>query len=229
MNKRSSGAVLRQIHTLFTAGSCSGLSDRQLLDRFVAGRDAVAELAFATLVERHGPMVLGVCRRILADSHDAEDAFQATFLVLVRQADSIRVDGSLGRWLYGVAMRVAARARTNARRRQAREQSGLNGIDAESHEFSTTAGDLADLQAILAEEVCKLPAKFQAPIVLCDLEGSTHEAAAQLLGCPVGTIKSRLSRARARLRRGLIRRGVALAGPAECHSALSIDGAAQVG
>ena len=95
MTRRSSAAVLRQIETLFTAGSCSGLSDRQLLARFVAHRDAVAELAFTTLVERHGSMVLGVCRRILADSHDAEDAFQATFLVLVRQAGSIRVDGSL--------------------------------------------------------------------------------------------------------------------------------------
>jgi hypothetical protein len=92
MTRRSSATVLRQIEALFTAGSCRGLSDRQLLARFVANRDAVAELAFTALVERHGSMVLGVCRRILADSHDAEDAFQATFLVLVRQAGSIRVD-----------------------------------------------------------------------------------------------------------------------------------------
>src|SRR5580704_6077524 len=111
MGNQSSGAVLRQIHTLFAAGSFSGHSDRQLLERFVAHRDAGAELAFAALVERHGPMVLGVCRRMLADAHDAEDAFQATFLVLIRQAGSIRVDGSVGRWLYGVATRVAARAR----------------------------------------------------------------------------------------------------------------------
>src|SRR5277367_4403902 len=132
MTRRSSGAVLRQIHTLFTAGSSHGLSDRQLLERFVARRDAVAELAFATLVERHGAMVLGVCRRILADSHEADDAFQATFLVLVRQAGSIRVDGSLGRWLYGVATRVATHARASTRRRQRREQSGLGRIEPRS-------------------------------------------------------------------------------------------------
>ena len=118
MARRNSGAILRQIHTLFTAGTCSGLSDRQLLERFVACRDAVSELAFTVLVQRHGPMVLGVCRRILADPHDAEDAFQATFLVLVRKAGSIRVEGSVGRWLFGVATRVAARARANGQRRR---------------------------------------------------------------------------------------------------------------
>ena len=209
MTRRSSGAVLRQMQTLFTAGSCNGLSDRQLLDRFVARRDVVAELAFTTLVERHGPMVLGVCRRVLADSHDAEDAFQATFLVLVRRAGSIRVDGSLGRWLYGVATRVAARSWANGRRRRARERSGLYRVDANLRDASADTADLANVQSIVAEELGKLPARFQAPIVLCDLEGSSHEEAAQFLRCPVGTIKSRLSRARARLRRGLIRRGMA--------------------
>src|SRR5262249_6006723 len=103
MARASSSAVLRQIHSLFGAGSLSGFSDRQLLDRFLACRDAGSELAFTVLVQRHGPMVLGVCRRILADPHDAEDAFQATFLVLVRKARSIQVDGSVGRWLFGVA------------------------------------------------------------------------------------------------------------------------------
>jgi RNA polymerase sigma factor (sigma-70 family) len=209
MTRRSSGAVLRQIHTLFTAGSSHGLSDRQLLDRFVAHRDAVAELAFATLVERHGAMVLGVCRRILADSHEAEDAFQATFLVLVRQAGSIRADGSLGRWLYGVATRVATPARANARRRQARERSGPYSVDVRSRETSTDTTGLADVQMIVAEELDRLPARFKAPIVLCDLEGRSNEEAAHFLGCPVGTVKSRLSRARTRLRRGLIRRGLA--------------------
>ena len=202
-------AVLRQIHTLFTAGSSHGLSDQQLLERFVARRDAVAELAFATLVERHGAMVLGVCRRILADSHEAEDAFQATFLVLVRQAGSIRVDGSLGRWLYAVATRVAVHARANARRRHARERSGLSSVDVRSGESSTDTIGLAEIQTILAEELDRLPARFKAAIVVCDLEGSSHEEAAQFLGCPVGTVKSRLSRARTRLRRRLIRRGLA--------------------
>jgi len=153
MGKRDSEAVLRQIHTLFTVGSLGGLSDRQLLERFAAHRDAVGELAFTALVERHGPMVLGVCRRILVDPHDADDAFQATFLVLVRQAGSIRVDGSVGRWLYGVATRVAARARANNSRRQKRERSGLKRIETEARETATGPADLADLQSILVDEL----------------------------------------------------------------------------
>ncbi len=208
MTRRSSGPVLRQILTLFTAGSSNGVSDLQLLERFLARRDAAAELAFAALVERHGPMVLGVCRRILADAHEAEDAFQATFLVLVRQAGSIRVDGSLGRWLYGVAKRVSVHARANNRRRQARERLAVGQLEIRTRNTSADTTDVTDAQKILAEELDRLPARFKAPIVLCDLEGATHEAAAQCLGCPVGTIKSRLSRARARLRRRLIRRGL---------------------
>jgi len=208
MASRNSGAILRQIHTLFTAGTCSGLSDRQLLERFVACRDAVSESAFAVLVQRHGPMVLSVCRRILADPYDAEDAFQATFLVLVRKARSIRVEGSVGRWLFGVAMRVAARARANGRRRRGRERSGLDRIEIETDPASSTAVDRAEIQSILAEELGRLPARFQAAVLLCDLEGSSHEEAARRLGWPVGTVKSRLSRARARLRGRLTRRGL---------------------
>src|ERR1017187_7526953 len=119
-------SIPRQIQTLFAAGTFCGLSDRQLLGRFLASRDEVAEMAFAVLVERHGAMVLGVCRRILGDSHDAEDAFQATFLVLVRRAGAIRVEGSLGKWLFGVATRVAARAKCETRRRRVRERSGFD-------------------------------------------------------------------------------------------------------
>jgi len=208
MASRNSGAILRQIHTLFTAGTCSGLSDRQLLERFVTCRDAVSELAFTVLVQRHGPMVLGVCRRILADPHDAEDAFQATFLVLVRKAGSIRVEGSVGRWLFGVATRVAARARANGQRRRGRERSGLDRLEIESDLGSSTAVERAEIESILAEELGKLPARFQAAVLLCDLEGSSHEEAARRLGWPVGTVKSRLSRARARLRGRLTRRGL---------------------
>ena len=209
MTRRGSSAVLQQIQTLFTAGSLHGLSDRQLLSQFVARRDAVAELAFTTLVERHGPMVLGVCRRILADRHDAEDAFQATFLVLVHQAGSIRVEGSLGRWLYGVARRVAGRARANARHRQALEQSGRDRVDARSADTPEDIAELADIRSVLAEELGKLAHSLQAVIVLCDVEGSSHEEAARRLGWPIGTVKSRLSRARGRLRTRLIRRGLA--------------------
>jgi ketosteroid isomerase-like protein len=119
------------------------------------------------------------------------------------------VDGSLGRWLYGVATCVATHARADARRRQARERSGLYSVDVRSRETSTDTTGLADVQMIVAEELDRLPARFKAPIVLCDLEGRSNEEAAHFLGCPVGTVKSRLSRARTRLRRGLIRRGLA--------------------
>ena len=119
----TSGAVLRDIQTLFDTGTASGLSDRQLLERFASRRDASAEAAFEVLVLRHGPMVLRVCRNVLGDSADAQDAFQATFLVLVRRRGSIRGMDSIGGWLYGVACRVAARARVEAARRRAVEQS----------------------------------------------------------------------------------------------------------
>jgi len=209
MGRRDSGNVLSQIHTLFSAGTFSGHSDGQLLEQFVAGHQPDSEAAFAALVERHGPMVLGVCRRALADNHEAEDAFQATFLVLVQKAGSIQCDGSVGRWLYGVATRVAAHARADARRRGQRERTGTDRLDLAACEPHTNAVDQADLQSILADELGRLPGRFQAPILLCDLEGSSQEEAARQLGWPVGTVKSRLSRARARLRVRLARRGLA--------------------
>src|SRR5438874_5571273 len=194
MVRHNSGAVLRRIQALLDAGTSCGLSDGQLLERFLARRDEVSELAFTVLVERHGPMVLGVCRRFLVDPHDAEDAFQATFLVLVRKAGSIRVDGSVGRWLFGVARRVAARARADVRRRRGRERAGLDRLEVEADDWSLAAVDRAELRAILAEELGRLPARFQAPVILCDVEGSSHEEAARRLGWPIGTVKSRLSR-----------------------------------
>jgi RNA polymerase sigma factor (sigma-70 family) len=206
-----SGAILRQMQALLDAGTFSGLSDQQLLERFLERRDEGAELAFAVLVERHGPMVLGVCRRIMRDLHDAEDAFQATFLVLARKGPTIRVEGSLGRWLFGVATRVATRARDDERRRRARERSGLNRLDGVGTETSPADIDRAELQATIAREIAGLPARFQAPVLLCDLEGTSYEEAARRLGWPVGTVKSRLSRARARLRERLTRRGLAAA------------------
>jgi DNA-directed RNA polymerase specialized sigma24 family protein len=130
MTGPGSRSLPRQIHALFATGTFSGLSDRQLLELFLAGDEPVAEMAFAVLVERHGPMVLGVCRRILVDFHLAEDAFQATFLVLAKRAHSVRVEGSLGKWLFGVATRVASRARSEARRWRAREKSGCEPLRA---------------------------------------------------------------------------------------------------
>src|SRR5918993_5068021 len=111
MAKGESPAVLHDVRTLFNLGTLAGLSDQQLLERYAGRADGMAEAAFAGLVARHGPMVLGVCRRALSDPNDVNDAFQATFLVLVRKAETVRAEGSLGRWLYGVSRRVAARAR----------------------------------------------------------------------------------------------------------------------
>ena len=198
----------RQIHTLFAAGTFSGLSDRQLLEHFLAGDDPVSEMAFAVLVERHGPMVLGVCRRILVDSHLAEDAFQATFLVLVERAHSVRVEGSLGKWLFGVATRVATHARREARRWRAQEKSGCERLEAAAAERTTSTAELAELRSIVADELAQLPERSRAVVATCALEGASHEEAARRLGVPVGTVKSRLARARVRLHRRLIRRGI---------------------
>jgi RNA polymerase sigma factor (sigma-70 family) len=199
------GDVERQLRTVFTSGTVAGLTDAELLDRFLGRRDDGA--SFEALVARHGPMVLGVCRDLLGDEHAADDAFQATFLVLVRKAASVRVGDSLGRWLYGVAHRVARHARSDAARRRRRE--GM--VEASLATDSTPVADAerADLRAALHDELARLPAAFRAPIVLCHLEGLTHEEAAQQLRCPVGTVRSRLARGRERLRGRLVRRGVA--------------------
>jgi len=200
------GAILGHVHRIFGVGGVAGLGEGQLLERFVAGRD---ELAFEALVARLGPMVLGVCRRRLADPRDVEDAFQATFLVLVRKAGSIRDRDRLAPWLYGVAQRVATRARAQAARRRGRERSA--GAEAEAM-APACDGDRHELRSVLDEEIGRLPAKYRGPIVLCYLNGLTHEEAAARLRCPVGTVRSRLARARDRLRARLGRRGLA---PAE--------------
>ena len=178
-----------------------GLTDGQLLARFVATRD---EPAFAALVRRHGPMVLGVCRRLLPRGPDAEDAFQATFLVLFRRARALDRGGSVANWLYTVAYHVALRARADAARRRQCERAVPRRDEA-------PAADVwSDLRPVLDEELTRLPDKYRAPVVLCYLEGKTNEEAGRLLGCPVGTVKGRLSRARDLLRARLARRGVTL-------------------
>ncbi|WP_406694239.1 sigma-70 family RNA polymerase sigma factor [Singulisphaera sp. Ch08] len=197
-------AVLRDVRTLFDLGTLGGLSDRQLLDRFAGRSDATAQAAFAGLVTRHGPMVLGVCRRALNDPNDVNDAFQATFLILVRKAESVRVEGSLGRWLYGVSRRVSARAKATVAGRLAREVGGVELAISPANDPSRH-----ELGAVLDEEIGRLPERFRAAVVLCDLGGLSHDEAARQLGCAVGTVKSRLSRARERLRSRLTRRGVA--------------------
>jgi RNA polymerase sigma factor (sigma-70 family) len=209
MNLGKTGEVGRQLEVLWTSGTLTGLSDSQLLSHYVnpRGRDAMAEAAFRELVNRHGPMVLAVCRQLLRHPHDADDAFQATFLVLVRQARSIRVDQSLAPWLSSVAYRTARRARAIAAR--------YRPLDAVSTgAFAGPAPDEAyhfDVRPMLHEELDRLPGKFRDVIVLCHLEGRSHEEAARLLRWPIGTVSSRLSRGRRLLRSRLERRGLEVA------------------
>ncbi len=202
MARAAFGGVIQQIHRIFGPGSVSGLGEAELLERFVERRD---EAAFEAIVTRHGPMVLGVCRRLLDDANDVDDAFQATFLVLVRRAGSIRDGDRLGNWLYGVAHKVASRIRTDAARRRERERKG-----AAMSVFSTDGTTHDDLGPALHEELNRLPEKYRAPVVLCDLEGCTHDEAARRLRWPVGSVKGRLSRARNLLRERLSRRGITL-------------------
>jgi RNA polymerase sigma factor (sigma-70 family) len=178
------------------------MTDGQLLDRFVKTRD---ESAFETLLRRHGPMVLGLCRRSLQDDHEAEDAFQATFLTLVNNARTIRKQDSLASWLYGVAQRVTLKAKIRAGKRNRLTQGETMAVDQHDSE-----ADLQEIRPVLHEEVGRLPEKYRAPIVLCYLEGQTHEEAARQLDWPVGTVKGRLSRARELLHSRLTRRGIAL-------------------
>jgi len=195
------GDVLRRIGRLAGLQGVLSLTDAQLLERFAVGRD---EPAFAALMVRHGPMVLGVCRRLLHDADQAEDAFQAAFLVLARKAGSIQRQPLLSAWLYGVAYKVAARLRGRTWKRRARETSGVDLASV----AATIDPDPSDLPPLLHQEVQRLPDKYRNPIVLCYLEGKTHEEAALLLHWPLGTVKGRLARARDLLRSQLTRRGV---------------------
>jgi RNA polymerase sigma factor (sigma-70 family) len=195
---------LRQVLQHLRPGT--GLTDGQLLARFVTARD---EASFTALVRRHGPMVLGVCRRVLHDFHDAEDAFQATFLILARKAGSVVKRESLGCWLYQVAYHTALEAsETNARRR-AREKS----MQEIPHPGMAPA-EVQDWRPLLDRELHLLPEKYRAAIVLCDLEGRTRKEAARLLKVPEGTLSSRLATGRQMLAKRLMRCGVSLSGGA---------------
>ena len=195
--------VLQCIRTL-ALHQQDGVTDGNLLDLYVRQKD---EAAFEALVRRHGRMVLGVCRRILGNSHDAEDAFQATFLVLVRKAGSIRPSGMVGNWLYGVAQRTALEARRAIAKRRAKEAQVAPRTE-------TPDDTLAQLRPLLDQELPRLPDKYRVVLVLCDLEGRTRKEAAHQLGLPEGTVASRLGRARITLAKRLTRHGVTLSGGA---------------
>jgi RNA polymerase sigma factor (sigma-70 family) len=219
LNGRASAAV-RYLQALSEARAAVGPSDAELLGRFVAHRDGAA---LDALVRRHGPMVWGVCRRVLADHNDAEDAFQATFLVLARRAASVRPRERVGSWLYGVARQTARKARATRARRRAREGPASEFPEPEAR---CPRDDQAEL---IEHELSRLPDKYRAPVVLCVLERLTHEEAAARLGWPVGTIAGRLSRARALLAARLTRRGVATAGVAVAAAMARAETAASAG
>jgi RNA polymerase sigma factor (sigma-70 family) len=192
-------STLHHLRSLVTAPDAVGLADAELLERFLGRRD---EAAFEVLVRRHGPMVLNVCRRVLHDPHDVEDAFQATFLVFVRRAAAIARRELLGNWLYGVAYHTARAARAAAGRRRAKEARVV------PRQQPPDADDWRELRPLLDEELSHLPAKYRIPLILCDLEGKSRRQAAQELGLPAGTLSSRLARGRGLLARRLTRRGV---------------------
>ncbi len=197
------GGALKQIHHLFAEGTATALSDGQLLVRFLGSGD---DAAFAALVQRHGPMVLRACQSVLHHPEDVEDAFQATFLVLVCKARSIRAQGALEGWLRQVAHRVAVRAGAEAARRRAHERRARAGRAEEPHRAELDDG----WRLVLHEELARLSDRYRLPLVLCDLEGKTHAQAAAELGCGPATVQRRLTGARELLRSRLTRRGIAL-------------------
>jgi RNA polymerase sigma-70 factor (ECF subfamily) len=199
------GGVLDHLRRAALRHDAGEPSDAHLLDCFLARRD---ETAFEALVRRHGPMVLGVCRRVLRDDNDAEDAFQAAFLVLVRKAGSIRPRGLVGHWLYGVAYRTALEARGILARRRAKERQ----VSAMPEKAAAKADAEPDVRPIFDEELNRLPAKYRVPVVSCELEGRSRKEVAALLRIPEGTLSSRLAMARRMLAARLSRRGLGVSG-----------------
>jgi RNA polymerase sigma factor (sigma-70 family) len=205
MSGKALNGTVQRIRAMAVLQSSRGSSDRELLERFIAAQD---EAAFTALVERHGAMVQRLCRRVLGDSHDADDACQATFLILARKASSVRKTESLASWLHGVAYRVSISLRRQRARRQRRERLASRPGEcapASDHSWS-------DFHAALDEELQRLPERYRAPLVLCYLEGKTRDEAAQTLGITVGALHGLVNRGRSLLRRRLTGRGLTLSG-----------------
>jgi RNA polymerase sigma factor (sigma-70 family) len=197
--------VVRHLRASALLRDEAGRTDGQLIEDYVSRREGAA---LAALVRRHGPMVWGVCRRILRNHHDAEDAFQATFLVLARKAASVRPRGMVANWLYGVAHQTALKARATTAKRGARERQVIG-----MPEPAATEPDLwHDLRPLLDQELSHLPDRYRVAIVLCDLEGRTRKEAARHLGVPEGTLAARLARGRVMLAKRLARHGLAVTG-----------------
>jgi len=199
--------VVRHLRRVAFLQEGERLKDEQLLESFLVRRE---DAAFEALVRRHGPMILGVCRRVLQDRHDAEDAFQATFLIFLRKAQDIAKRKSLASWLYEVAHRTALHARKSAARRRAKERQ----VEAMAQKQVTRDDAIQDMLPLLDQELSRLPDKYRVPIILCDLEGKTRKKAAEQLGLPEETLSTRLARARAMLAKRLARHGTTLSGTA---------------
>jgi RNA polymerase sigma factor (sigma-70 family) len=205
MEKGSAEVVaLRQLRTLYALGTLGSLTDAQLLELFLTRGGDEAEDAFAALVHRHGPVVLGVCGRMLPGSHDAEDAFQATFVILARRAASISRRDQLANWLYGVAVRTAKEARRRATRQRTRERPLMESSRLEPRSVE----DQTEILSLLDEELNGLPPHFRAAIVACELQGKSRREAAKQLGLPEGTLSSHIARGRTLLRKRLVKRGI---------------------
>jgi RNA polymerase sigma factor (sigma-70 family) len=215
------GTVLQQLRKLASTGEGNAASDGELLDRFAKQRD---EAAFVTLLKRHGPMVLHVCRRIARHEQDTEDAFQATFLLLAGKPGSIRKQASLASWLHGVAYRLALAARGKEARRQICERRAADM----RRTSATPEAAWQELQTILDEALQQVSPRYREPLLLCYLQGKTQEEAARHLGCPLGTVRSRLARGRARLKQLLERHGVHLSTSALAAALLANDAPAAV-
>ena len=202
-----SGAQPSEFALTRAADGGSAVTDRALLQRFVSRQD---EAAFAELLARHGAMVRGMCQRVLANPDDADDAFQATFMVLARKAAKVSWQESIAGWLYQTAHRIALKARTSLLRRRAHENEAANMPRAQAISDGAATAGWRELRPVLDDELNRLPEKYRLPLVLCYLENKTNDQAADLLGWTRGTVAGRLSRARDLLRQRLARRGVVL-------------------
>jgi RNA polymerase sigma factor (sigma-70 family) len=212
MSQAAAHGLFDSVNSLFGTGTCSGLTDGQLLERFTSGKPGAREVAFESLVLRHGPMVMRLCQSGLRDPQDVHDAFQAVFLVLARRSASIRRRDSVASWLYGVALRVIARVKASAARRRVRDErtttaAEIIALDRESR-VTSPAVEFNELAEVVHQELGRLPERYRTPILLCCEQGLTQDQAAARLNWPVGTVRSRLARGRDRLRLSLTRRGI---------------------
>jgi RNA polymerase sigma factor (sigma-70 family) len=204
MATRRARGSWQSLDALFNSGALGSLNDGDLLECFRTGQRSSGQEAFRILVERHGPMVLGLCRSVVRDPHEAEDAFQATFLVLMRKSGSIRRRDTIGPWLHGVASRVARRARHRSIRRQNRELPLADDLPCPR----AAVLEREPQEPLVHDEIARLPEPFRAPVVLCCLEGLSYDLAARRLGVTEPTLRGRLHRARKRLASRLRRRGL---------------------